>query len=107
MRDLGVRFSNEGLPDDPGMGLLLPGEKLLASAQPAAQSVSRGGEERPTFRESLTRLLNSYSKENSSNTPDYLLANFLIGCMDVFDLTVRRRDEWFGRDTKIQVTGKV
>jgi hypothetical protein len=104
MTNLGVRFSNEGLPDDPGMGLLLPGEKLLAADQPATQSLSKS---RPTFRESLTQLINQYSKENSNNTPDYLLANFLIGCMDTFDLTVRRRDEWFGRENKISTTGKL
>jgi hypothetical protein len=56
------------------------------------------------FREALTALLNRYSKENGSNTPDYLLANFLIGCMDAFDLTVRRRDEWRGTEAKIQPT---
>lgn len=60
--------------------------------------------QRPPFRSALTALLNSYSKENSSNTPDYLLANFLIGCMDVYDLTVRRRDEWFRAKDKVQPT---
>ena len=47
-----------------------------------------------TFRVELTKLLNSHSKENGSNTPDFILANYLIGVMDVYDLTVRRRDEW-------------
>lgn len=45
------------------------------------------------FRTELTRIINKFSKENGSNTPDFLLANFLIGVMDVYDLTVRRRDE--------------
>lgn len=49
------------------------------------------------FREELEKLLNRFSKENDSNTPDFLLANFMISCKDAFDLTVRRREEWYGR----------
>ena len=44
------------------------------------------------FRKELENLLNRHSKENGSDTPDFLLANFLIGIMDVYDLTVRKRD---------------
>ena len=49
------------------------------------------------LRGDLTKLLNAYSMENGSNTPDFVLANFLIGVLDVFDLNVKRREEWHGR----------
>ena len=49
---------------------------------------------RNDFRTELTKLLNKHSMEGPSSTPDFLLANFLISCLDTYDLTVRKRDEW-------------
>ena len=50
------------------------------------------------FKIELAELLNKHSKENGSDTPDYLLANYLIQCMDVFDKIVIDRDSWYGRN---------
>ena len=97
-------FSRALDPIDAAMTELRKRTDGVTVDQPATQAAPS---RKVTFREALTQLLNQYSKENSSNTPDYLLANFLIGCMDVFDLTVRRRDEWFGRENKISTTGKL
>lgn len=44
------------------------------------------------FARELAELLNRHSKENDSNTPDYILANFLIGCLESFNYGVHRRD---------------
>ena len=41
----------------------------------------------PTFREELEHLINRHSKENGSNTPDYMLADFLCTCLVAFDAT--------------------
>jgi hypothetical protein len=49
----------------------------------------------PGFRTSLESLLNTHNKENQSNTPDFILAKYLEGCLTVFDRAVRRRDEWY------------
>jgi len=38
-----------------------------------------------TFRKELESLLNRRSKENKSNTPDFILAAFLEKCLDAFD----------------------
>jgi hypothetical protein len=39
--------------------------------------------------------------ENKSNTPDFILARYLVGCLEQFDLAVVQRDSWYGRkDTK-------
>lgn len=46
----------------------------------------------------LTSLLNRHSAENGSNTPDFLLAEFLMGCLEQWNRSVRQRDVWYGRD---------
>lgn len=40
--------------------------------------------------------------ENGSNTPDFMLADFLDSCLEAFDLATMRRDKWYG---KIQSPG--
>lgn len=56
-----------------------------------------GLETRPprNFRKELESLLNRYSKENGSDTPDFILAEYLEGCLDAFDVAVCRRTEWY------------
>ena len=49
------------------------------------------------FRRNLEKLLNRYSKEAGSNTPDFILAGFLIGCLDTYDNAVKQREDWYGR----------
>lgn len=46
--------------------------------------------------EKLSSLLNSESRENDSNTPDYILAEFMMSCLDAFELASNRREVWFG-----------
>lgn len=50
-----------------------------------------------SFRKDLEKLMNVYSKENVSNTPDFVLAEYVLQALDAFDLATRARDEWFGR----------
>ncbi len=50
-----------------------------------------------SFREELTALINSYSKEKESNTPDFILSHFLIGCLNSFGDAVQHREAWYGR----------
>lgn len=49
-----------------------------------------------TFRKELEELINQHSKEGISDTPDFILASFLNGVLDVFDATVIERDRWHG-----------
>jgi hypothetical protein len=48
------------------------------------------------FRTSLQHLINYESIENGSNTPDYILAEYLMGCLESFDRAVAKRDQWYG-----------
>lgn len=49
------------------------------------------------LREELTHAINRYSAENGSNTPDFILAEYLVDCLSAFDKAVKRRGEWYGR----------
>lgn len=51
------------------------------------------------FKKELEDLINSYSKENGSDTPDFILAEYLNKCLEAFDATVSRREAWYGRKT--------
>lgn len=46
------------------------------------------------FIKELEWLINKYSMENGSNTPDFILAEYLFSCMQAFNTTVVRRDTW-------------
>lgn len=45
----------------------------------------------------LMHVLNKYSAENGSNTPDFILAQFLLSCLTTLDIAVVARDRWYGR----------
>lgn len=57
------------------------------------------------FEKELTKLINKYSLESGSDTPDYLLAEYLVGCLETFNDTVQRRSDWAGETTIIQKNG--
>lgn len=50
-----------------------------------------------TFRVKLEKLINRYSVENGSNTPDHILADYLMRCIQAFDEAVNHREVWYGR----------
>jgi len=48
------------------------------------------------FEKELTDLLNRYSIENESDTPDFILAEYLNNCLTTFDAAVNARRKWYG-----------
>ncbi len=48
-----------------------------------------------TFEKELESILNRYSKENASNTPDFMLAKYLSVCLENYNETIKARDKWF------------
>ena len=48
----------------------------------------------------LASLINKHSAENESNTPDFILAQYLKGCLAVFNVAVQQRETWHGRDPR-------
>ena len=49
-----------------------------------------------SFRKDLESLINHYSREYPSNTPDFILAEYLCGCLELFDKTMQDREKWYG-----------
>lgn len=48
----------------------------------------------------LRGILNKYNAENRSNTPDFVLAEFLLSCLDAFDKAVNARAMWRGEESE-------
>lgn len=53
------------------------------------------------LQERIRRLLNQASAENASNTPDYVLAEYLISCLAAFDKAVLARAVYYGDDSHL------
>ena len=47
-----------------------------------------------TFKEELEFLINKYSIEDQSNTPDFILAEYLINCLKTFNSAIIGRQLW-------------
>jgi len=58
------------------------------------------------FRKDLEILINRNSMENESNTPDFILADYLEDCLNAFDKAVCRRSEWYKREQN-EITDKI
>lgn len=44
----------------------------------------------------LATLLNELSREEDSNTPDFILAEYIMACLCAFELANNRREVWYG-----------
>ncbi len=53
-----------------------------------------------TFEKELEQLINIYSEENTSNTPDFILVQFILNCLAAYNLATQRREAWYDRDPK-------
>lgn len=49
-----------------------------------------------TLREDIRTALNRASAENASDTPDAILAGYLMASLEAFDAATRARDSWHG-----------
>jgi hypothetical protein len=57
-------------------------------------------EEKLGLRQELAAVLNRHSREGRSNTPDLILAQYLIDCLSAFDYATRARDQWYSVDLR-------
>ena len=48
----------------------------------------------------VAALLNRYSVENASNTPDFILAQFLLACLAAWNTGIHQREAWYGHYSK-------
>ncbi len=40
-------------------------------------------------------LINKHSREQDSNTPDFILAEYLLACLGAFEVASNRREGWY------------
>lgn len=52
------------------------------------------------FQRDLEHLINRHSLENDSNTPDFVLAHYMMNCLFAFNDAVRQRENYYGRDPR-------
>lgn len=53
------------------------------------------------LRNKIAAAINSVSAENGSNTPDFILAEYLTDCLAAFDKASRARERWYGKELSI------
>ncbi len=52
--------------------------------------------DKPALADEIRETLNRHSRENASNTPDFILATYLIECLVAFEHATMQRDDWYG-----------
>ena len=57
------------------------------------------------LRSEIEAAINRCSAENGSNTPDFILANFLATCLEAFDAATVVRENWYGYRLSIGYKG--
>ena len=54
-----------------------------------------------SFEHELANLINKHSLENDSNTPDFILASYIMACLEAFNKTSIQRENWYGKHLSI------
>lgn len=49
----------------------------------------------PRFEDEIAKVINGFSRENRSNTPDWILANFIERCLVAWEVATCDRDHWY------------
>jgi len=52
------------------------------------------------FREELQEVINAHSMEGNSDTPDFILAQYLTSCLAAFDQASRAKAAWENRSVE-------
>jgi len=52
-------------------------------------------DDKPGLHRELSAVLNRYSVENKSDTPDFILATFLLDCLKAFEAATNTRTLWY------------
>ena len=54
------------------------------------------------FEKDLAELINRYSKENESDTPDFILARYMNSVLENFNAAINDREQWYGRQKHVE-----
>lgn len=50
------------------------------------------------FENAIATVINRFSQEGGSDTPDFILAEYLKNCLLNFNIATMAREKWYGRD---------
>lgn len=64
-------------------------------------------EREPSLPQELTSLLNRYSAESVSGTPDFILVEFLLDSIKAFNAAVVKRADWRGESVELPALQKL
>lgn len=56
------------------------------------------------LRKEIENVINCNSAENGSDTPDFILAEYLTDCLTAYDKAVVAREKWYGRKAGFRKT---
>lgn len=78
--------------------LPLPAPQPAGAVEKAREATlhDAAAEELPLHRE-IENAINGHGVESGSNTPDFVLAAFLMDCLRAFDAATNQREKWYGR----------
>lgn len=79
---------------------VLPGAARIAAelkGEPLTAAQGRELNKPPSFERDLAALINRYSMENDSNTPDFILAQYMADCLEAFNRAHVARREWYAK----------
>ena len=48
-----------------------------------------------TLRKEFEHIINKHCGENEANVPDFILADYLVRCFNVFNHATKERDRWY------------
>lgn len=91
-------------PQDDAVDVELPYDEVMEKIRVEALAEQA----RPrTLEQDLARVLNRHSVENGTNTPDFILAEYLKRCLQAATFLINRRTHWWGLpDTFEQLVDK-
>jgi hypothetical protein len=53
------------------------------------------------FKVEIENLINIHSIDSELNTPDYILADYLVNCLETYRKINEQREKWHGRGEKL------
>lgn len=76
------------------------GRDKLVSAIQEFTDAPRIFDSQDNFVAALARVLNHYSQENASNSPDWMLAQYLENCLSSLNQLIQQRENYYRRDPR-------
>jgi hypothetical protein len=59
----------------------------------------------PLFVDELKALINKHSLERQSNTPDFILAEYMMDCLQNFNRAISARYQWYAAEHPLHSDG--